>query len=576
MLTKLSMMIQLLRWKKSWARRDLDLAPPVKGNPKFMTARQAARLVPDGAVVVSTGMAGTMRASILYWAIRDVFQKEGHPGKLTWIAAGGAGGRGKIPGTVEECGLDGLITRMISAHLETLKSVLALADKGRCEVAVLPQGTMVHLIEAQGRGEDSIVTDVGVGTFVDPRVGTGSQVLPGIGDVLVVPEGDNLRYRLPTITAAVMLATAADVEGNVYMIDAPMLTEVREGVLAAKKNGGVALVTVASIVPKDESRIFLRADEVDAIVVNPSNEMTLSVLQSKPWREFVPGHPVDFDKSMKRMKAFNDILKLDPARGPVEDALARACATQFTRVARPGCHVCIGYGLPQEVGRLVRAGGLSKDVKFLIETGVYGGIPAPGCFFGMGIAPERLMSSAEMFHLCRKQLDVTLLGILQADAEGNVNVSRKAPGVIAYIGPGGFMDLVTSAKNIVFVGSWMARADMVIEGGKLNIRKPGIPKFVAKVDEVTFSGRAALAAGKNVSYVTNVGCFRLTTRGLELFAVAPGVDPQRDIIDACPDARIVMPLDGKLETWDAGIMTGAGFGLRWESTAGDDVPAAFA
>ena len=193
----------------------------------------------------------------------------------------------------------------------------------------------------------------------------------------------------------------------------------------------------------------------------------------------------------------------------------------------------------------------------------------------MGIAPERLMSSAEMFHFCRKHLDVTLLGILQADAEGNVNVSRKAPGVKAYIGPGGFMDLVTSAKNIVFVGSWMARADMVIEGGKLVIRKPGIPKFVSKVDEVTFSGRAALAAGKNVSYVTNVGCFRLTPRGLELVQVAPGVDPQRDIIDACPDARIVMPEEGKIETWDAGIMTGAGFGLRWESVAGDPRPRAF-
>lgn len=575
MLTKLAMMVQLLRWKKTWAKRDIDLPPPVKGNPKFTTARQAARLIPDDACVVSTGMAGTMRASILYWGIREVFQTEGHPANLTWIAAGGAGGRSIIPGTVEECGLDGLVTTMISAHLETLKAMLLLADKGRCVLGVLPQGTMVHLIEAQGRGEDHIVTDVGVGTFVDPRVGTGSQVVPGLGEVLVAPEGEALRYHLPTITAAVMLATAADVEGNIYMIDAPMLTEVREGVRAAKKNGGVALVTVASIVPKDESQIFLRADEVDAIVVNPRNEMTLSVPQSKPWREFVPGHKVDFNRAMKRMKAFNDILKLDPARGPVEDALARACATQFTRVAHPGVHVCIGYGLPQEVGRLVRSGGLSKDVKFLIETGVYGGIPAPGCFFGMGIAPERLMSSAEMFHFCRRHLDVTLLGILQADAEGNVNVSRKAPGVKAYIGPGGFMDLVTSAKNIVFVGSWMARADMVIEGGKLVIRKPGIPKFVAKVDEVTFSGRAALAAGKNVSYVTNVGCFRLTPRGLELVQVAPGVDPQRDIIDACPDARIVMPEEGKIETWDAGIMSGAGFGLQWESAAGDPRPRAF-
>jgi propionate CoA-transferase len=289
----------------------------------------------------------------------------------------------------------------------------------------------------------------------------------------------------------------------------------------------------------------------------------MSVSQRKPWREFVPGHRVDVTSAMKRMKALNDLLKLDPARGPVEDALARACATLFTGVAHPGAKVCIGYGLPQEVGRLVRAGGLGKDVTFLIETGVYGGTPAPGAFFGMGIAPEKLMTSAEMFQYCRENLDVTLLGILQADAEGNVNVSRKAPGAKAYIGPGGFIDLVTSAKNIVFVGAWMARADMAVEGGRLAIRKPGIPKFVAKVDEVTFSGRDALAAGKNVFYMTSVGCFRLTPGGLELFQVAPGVDPKRDIVDACPDARIRLP-EGGVATWDRSVMTGEGFGLKWQ------------
>jgi propionate CoA-transferase len=227
----------------------------------------------------------------------------------------------------------------------------------------------------------------------------------------------------------------------------------------------------------------------------------------------------------------------------------------------------VGYGLPQEVGRLVRSSGLDRDITFLIETGVYGGIPAPGCFFGMGIMPQKLMSSAGMFHFCREHLDVVILGILQADAQGNVNVSRKGPGVQAFIGPGGFMDLVASARHIVFMGNWMARADMVIQEGRLVIRKPGIPKFVGKVDEITFSGQAALDAGKSVIYVTNIGCFRLTRRGLELFQVAPGVDPARDVINACPDAGIVLPLDGVVETWGRGIMTGEGFGLRWQEAA---------
>ena len=39
------------------------------------------------------------------------------------------------------------------------------------EMQIIPQGLVTFLIEAQIRGEDSILTKTGVGTFVDPRVG---------------------------------------------------------------------------------------------------------------------------------------------------------------------------------------------------------------------------------------------------------------------------------------------------------------------------------------------------------------------------------------------------------------------
>ena len=76
----------------------------------------------------------------------------------------------------------------------------------------------------------------------------------------------------------------------------------------------------------------------------------------------------------------------------------------------------------------------------------------------------------------------------------------------------------------------MAKADMSVEKGKLKIKKPGIVKFVDEVDQVTFSGKQALAQGKRVFYVTNVGIFRLAKRGLELMKVVPGIDIQKDIL----------------------------------------------
>jgi len=174
------------------------------------------------------------------------------------------------------------------------------------------------------------------------------------------------------------------------------------------------------------------------------------------------------------------------------------------------------------------------------------------------------MTSAEMFHFCEEHLDVTVLGTLQVDSEGNVNVSRKAPGARQYIGPGGFLNLVASARTILFVGNFMARSKLVVIDGRLRLVEPGIPKYVERVDELTFSGKAALAAGKRVFYLTPMGAFRLTERGLELFQVAPGIDVEEDILMNCK-ARIVLPLGGPPAEIDRAIVTGRGFRLAWQT-----------
>jgi len=560
---KAETLARLVRWKFVSGRFDLDRKPPVR-HPKFMTAREAVGRIPDGAAVMSTGMTGTMRPAILYRAVRAAFEETGHPRGLTWITAGGAGGRGRVAGTVEEVGREGLVTRFLSGHLETARSLLELGERGVCELLVLPQGTITHLAEAQARGEDSLVSEVGVGTFMDPRVGNGSQVVAGVGPQLVEPAGDCLRYRMPRVTAACVIATAADRDGNAYMMDAPILAETREAARAARANGGVVILTVARIVPRDDAAIFLRAEEIDAVVVNPTNEMSVTVPQSRPWSALVPGGTDDVATVTRRVKALNDIMKLDPARGPIDALLARQAADLFSRVARPGSHCIVGYGLPQEVGRLVQEGGLGGDTTFLLETGVYGGTPAPGIFFGMSFNPQRLMTSAEMFHFCEEHLDVTVLGTLQVDSEGNVNVSRKAPGARQYIGPGGFLNLVASARTILFVGNFMARSKLVVIDGRLRLVEPGIPKYVERVDELTFSGKAALAAGKRVFYLTPMGAFRLTERGLELFQVAPGIDVEEDILMNCK-ARIVLPLGGPPAEIDRAIVTGRGFRLAWQT-----------
>ncbi len=87
----------------------------------------------------------------------------------------------------------------------------------------------------------------------------------------------------------------------------------------------------------------------------------------------------------------------------------------------------IGVGLGEEVARMLYESGLYKDITFTTEGGTYGGLPASGIYFGSAISPERLLSTAEMFHLYETQLDTAVLGFLQVDSQGNVNVSHRGP-----------------------------------------------------------------------------------------------------------------------------------------------------
>ena len=50
--------------------------------------------------------------------------------------------------------------------------------------------------------------------------------------------------------------------------------------------------------------------------------------------------------------------------------------------------------------------------------------------------------------------DVTILGMLEVDSNGNVNASRKGEKTTDFVGPGGFPDFSTAAQTVIFVGSW--------------------------------------------------------------------------------------------------------------------------
>jgi propionate CoA-transferase len=532
---------RIAHWRMTWAKRDLDHLPVGYLNTRIRTARDVAELVPDGACCISTGMAGNARCSTLFWAIRERFQREGRPRGLTWIAVGGQGGRGRAPGTVEEVALEGLLARFITGHTETAKAQLKLAEAGKLEVHVMAQGEMCLALEAQADGDDSVLSRTGLDTALDPDCGRGSALTPNPSETFITREGDRLRYRLPRIDVAVIAAPWADRDGNVYFDGAATRTEALEAARAARANGGRVLVSVAGLVDSAPDRVVLPAAMVDAIAVNPRQEQTVMVPQHRAWPMFSVGGDGDDHAAIEKLRFINRLLRLTPVRGPAELATARLAAHVFARELDGPATVNIGVGLGEEVCRELYESGLHDEIRFTTETGVYGGLPGPGVYFGAAVNPARMESSAWMFRHYADHLDACVLGFLQIDGAGNVNASKRGPRLIDQVGAGGLPSIVRAARTCIFIGTFMQGAKWRLADGALQLIEPGRPKLVEAVDEISVNGARELADGKRLWYVTTVGAFRLTESGLVLEWVMPGIDVERDVRPHCEAGFAVPP-----------------------------------
>ena len=100
---------------------------------------------------------------------------------------------------------------------------------------------------------------------------------------------------------------------------------------------------------------------------------------------------------------------------------------------------------------------------------------------------------------------------------------------------------------------------MHIEDGRIVIDKEGhTAKLVPKVDQVSFSGKRAIAQGQVATYVTERCVIVLTDQGLTVTEIAPGIDLQTDILD---QAGTPLNVADNLKKMDAALFHPEPFGL---------------
>jgi acyl CoA:acetate/3-ketoacid CoA transferase len=244
----------------------------------------------------------------------------------------------------------------------------------------------------------------------------------------------------------------------------------------------------------------------------------------------------------------------------MEWGIGKPIARRVAQELKKGWAVNLGFGVSANVPRIFIEEGLHGEATWVIEQGAVGGVPLLDFQFGCSSNAEAIVPSPHQFtYFQASGFDCALLSFLQIDSHGSVNVSKLGVRPHVTAGAGGFVDITSRAKKIVYSGFFNAGAKMRIADGELVIDQEGkVKKLGREVEQVSLSGRRGVQQGQDVTYVTERCVMKLAPEGIVVTEVTPGIDLQRHVLEQSEFPLIVSP---DLKSMEAPLFKPEPFGL---------------
>lgn len=487
---------------------------------KIVPAEEAVQLIGDGDVIATAGFVGAGFAEEIAVELEARFLRTGAPTNLTLLYAAGQGD-GKTRG-LNHLAHEGLLASVIGGHIGLAPMLQELIRTEKVLAYNFPQGVVSHLYRDIAAGKPGVISTVGLGTFIDPRVEGGklNELTRTTGEDLVelVTLGgkEYLFYKAFPINVAILRGTTADTDGNITMEKEALTLEALAIAMAVRNSKGTVIVQVERVA--ERRTLPAREVKIPGILVD-------CVVVSKPenhWQTFAEQYNPAYSSEIRM-----PLASIPPMEMSARKIIARRAAFELV----PESIVNLGIGMPEGVAQVANEEKMIDYVTLTTEPGVIGGVPNGGLNFGTGTNMDCLLDQPDQFDFYDGGgLDMAFLGAAEVDREGNVNVSKFG---LRFVGPGGFINISQNCKKLIFVETFTAGGlRIAVEDGRLRIVREGSEiKFVAEVAQRTFSGRYALEKNQPVIYVTERCVFRLSKDGLELIEIAPGIDLKRDILD---------------------------------------------
>lgn len=479
---------------------------------KIITSKQAADLINDGDTVLVDGFLMTNTPEEILEVLGKRFAKEHHPQKLDiWFPCGVGNYQGK---GLDHLAQKGMLNRVVGSHWGSMPKLQKMVNNNDIEAYCLPQGVIIQMMRDSATLKPITISKTGLDTFVDYTQAGGAlnamsllvksakKASKQLVHRVEINGQTYLAYQTPKPDVALITGGAADENGNISFENKDIFLTSVILAFAAHGNGGKVIVQVKKTVKNgtlDPKQVKLPSAIVDYIVVENSDETVQTPQKqtgSKPLPEIVL---VAAKQAVKFLDQDDKMLNFGIGKYP--EAVSQILSQNKT------------------------------DFLTTLESGVFGGTAQIGSDFGTAKNAQAIVDNGYMFDFYNGGgLDATVLGLAEADQNGNVNVSKFGDKIA---GCGGFIDITQNTKKIIFIGSFTAGGlKEQIAGGQLRILQEGkIRKFVQNVQQVTFSGNYANETDQEVYFVTERAIFKLTDKGLKLLSYASGINLKRDVLD---------------------------------------------
>ena len=503
--------------------------------PRIVSTAEAVKHIADGAIVTVNSSSGLCCPDALLKALGERFDREQHPRNLTMLHPIAAGDMSGIKG-VDHIAKSGLIARIIAGSYPSGPSS-AEPPKiwqmlGANEIAAynIPSGIMFDMHREAAAKRPGVLTKIGLDTFVDPaHEGCAMNAKAAAAPIVKKINFENEEWLyFPSIipNVAIIRATSSDERGNLTFEHEGAYIGALDLAMAAHNNGGIVIVQVKRVIrdrPLKPHDVYVPGILVDYIVEAPDQWQTTQT----------PYDPAISGEEFKPLDSFSQM----------EFGTGKAIARRVAQELREGWAVNLGFGVSANVPRILLEEGLHGKTTWVIEQGAVGGIPLLDFQFGCSSNAEAIVASPSQFtYFQAAGFDCALLSFLQIDSHGSVNVSKLGVRPHVTAGAGGFVDITSRAKKIVYSGFFNAGARMEIRNGKLHIEKEGkVKKLVHEVEQISFSGKRAVMQGQDITYITERCVMKLTNDGVVVTEIAPGVELQANILDQAEFPLIISP-----------------------------------